>query len=463
MEGAIDMPRRLGQRILRGGLVLAFLAAAAAGDPPEAGRPESGRPEFGRPGAETPSSAAQAEVARARLEAIVAAYRAEAGVEVSARATTGAGKAGVESEGAAVEASFTFGSERRAVVGLRGFDLRLAGGRIVATHESNPLVYLEVSDHGSPYYALFNAFSALPFPELALALGEDDPLETCMQLMPQIPNVVPVRLEEDEVDGQVLDVLVLESDDHTEELRLYHDPDTRLVERSVGLARGGGLVEEGATLRWTVVSRAARPKAAPDDGRFAIDVSSRQKVDGLAALVDRSPEAAEDRNVEALKPGEPAPMLALPRVGGGEWDLAAARGRPVVVDFWATWCGPCRAAMPGLARLAEEFDGRVAFMLVNSGEQGGREERERRILETLGDDEEWLPGVLDLDGQAARRWLVRAFPTTFVVAPDGTIAGVWEGASPRAKRELRETLERLAPAATDATDKPAVPAAPAAP
>ena len=391
--------------------------------------------------------------ATARFAEIIDAYRGRAGVEVSVKATTGAGKDGANSQGAPVEASFEFGAGRRAIVRLRGYELFLANGRIVATHGSNPLVYLEVSDHGSPYYALFNAFSALPFPELALALGEDDPLETAMQLMPQIPNVVPVRVGKEEIEGQVADVLVLESDDGSEELRLHHDPDTKLVERSVGVARAGGLVEEGATLTWTVESTARRPKVAPDDARFTVDVRSRQKVDGLAALVDRSREAEEDREVEALRKGEPAPALLLPRVGGGEWDLVTARaGKPVVVDYWATWCGPCLGAMPDLARLAEEFEGRVEFMLVNSAEQGGRADRERRILDALGANEEWLPCVLDLDGQAARRWLVRAFPTTFVVAPDGTLAGVWEGASPKSKRELRETLERLAPQAMDPVD-----------
>ena len=54
-----------------------------------------------------------------------------------------------------------------------------------------------------------------------------------------------------------------------------------------------------------------------------------------------------------------------------------------------------------------------------------------------------MPCVLDLDGQAARRWLIRAFPTTFLIAPDGKIAGVWEGSSPRTEREIREKLKAL--------------------
>ncbi|MFM2165531.1 MAG: hypothetical protein RL325_1968 [Planctomycetota bacterium] len=386
------------------------------------------------------------------LGAIIKAYRDPKGVSVEVSVGVGAASASGQGAAPAVKMKAVFGDKRRALIGLRDYQLRIAGGRIVATHDSNPLAYLDVSDHGSPYYALFNAFQALPIPELALALGEDAPDEVCMQLMPQIPDVLPLRVEDEEVDGQAAKVLVLQSDDASQELRISFDPDTKLVERSVASKRGGPEAEEGAKIEWRVESRAARPKDAPDEKTFALDVSGKQKVDGLAALVNRDPDAAADRDVEALKPGEPAPALALPKLGGpgggGEWDLVAARPRPVVVDFWATWCGPCKAALPGLAKLAKEFEGKVDFMMVNSGEQGSREEREANIRKVFGERKVDLPCVLDLDGQAARRWLVRAFPTTFVVAPDGKIAGVWVGSSPRSEREIHELLGKLtAPAA----------------
>lgn len=182
--------------------------------------------------------------AMAVLRKMIAAYRDAKGVEIEAIAKVGARKDGVDQLSGPIGAKFLFSSDRRAVVGLRGFDLRMADGKIIATHASNPLAYLQVSDNGSPYYSLFNAFQSLPFPELALALGEDDPTEVCMQLMPQIPNVAPVRVERDEIDGQVSDVLVLTSDDGTEELRLHYDPETYLVESARGVQRSGDAVED---------------------------------------------------------------------------------------------------------------------------------------------------------------------------------------------------------------------------
>jgi len=374
---------------------------------------------------------------------IVKAYRSAKGVEVEVEVVVGARNGGGGGNAPAVKLKATFGEKRQALVALRDYQLRIARGKIVATHDSNQLAYLEVSDHGSPYYALFNAFQALPIPELALALGEDATDEVCMQLLPQLPEVLPVRVEDEEVDGQAAKVVVLESDDAMQSIRMSFDPDTKLIERTVGTKKSGEELEEGAELTWTIRSKAKIPAKAPDATTFAYDAAGKQKVDGLAALIVRDPGAAADRDVASLKAGEPAPALALPKIGGGDWDLVAQRPKPVLIDFWATWCGPCKAAIPGLAKLKADFEGKVEVMMVNAGEQGSREEREASIAKVFRERKVELPCVLDLDGQAARRWLIRAFPTTFVIAPDGKIAGVWEGSSPRTEREIREKLKAL--------------------
>jgi hypothetical protein len=106
-----------------------------------------------------------------------------------------------------------------------------------------------------------------------------------------------------------------------------------------------------------------------------------------------------------------------------------------------------------LARLQKDFEGRAEIVLVNSAEQGTREEREARIkgvLDPIIAKHGAVTSVLDLDGLAARRWLVRAFPTTFLVGTDGRLAGVWIGSTPTYQRELRAKLEELCAKAVEA-------------
>ncbi len=391
------------------------------------------------------------------LRAMIDAYRDPRGVEVAMEVTVAAANDAASGSAPAVRAKAIFGGDRRAHLAFRDLQLRLSGGRIVATHDSNPLAYLDVSDNGSPYYALFNAFRAgLPFPELALALGEDAVDEVCMQLMPQLPEVVPVEVRDGEFEGQACRELVLRSEDGGQQLGLMFDPETHLVEGAVAELRKGGLVEEGATLRWTLRSTAKRPANPPTPESFALDVEGKQRVDGLAALEVRRPEAIADRDVPSLKAGEPAPTIALPRVGGGEWRLVDQRGTPVVVDFWATWCGPCKAALPKLGELAREYQGEIALMMVNSGERSAPAEREDAIRKVFAERKVDLPCVMDMDGDTARKWLIRAFPTTFLIDGEGRIAGVWEGNTPQNERELRarivELLEKAGGADAEAGD-----------
>jgi peroxiredoxin len=115
--------------------------------------------------------------------------------------------------------------------------------------------------------------------------------------------------------------------------------------------------------------------------------------------------------------GEPAPPLALRNLDGGEVRLDSFRGRTVVVNFWATWCAPCVAEMPSLARLRAKLapDG-VEVLGVNLQENAARI---RPFAQRLGLK---FPIVRDHDGAVTKAWGARVFPTTFVVGPDQRIA-----------------------------------------
>ena len=112
--------------------------------------------------------------------------------------------------------------------------------------------------------------------------------------------------------------------------------------------------------------------------------------------------------------GRATPPLDLPGYDGARWSLASARGRVVVLNFWASWCEPCRSEMPSLELLAERYakDG-LDVIAVNFRETDAAIARFMALMPVT------LPVVRDGDGSAARAWGVRIFPTTVAVARDG--------------------------------------------
>ncbi len=121
---------------------------------------------------------------------------------------------------------------------------------------------------------------------------------------------------------------------------------------------------------------------------------------------------------QQLKPwsGGAAPPLALSDVEGRVYRLDEYRGKVVLVNFWATWCEPCREEMPSMNRLRASLAGRPFEVLaVNLAES---ESRIRRFLEQLPLD---FPVLMDRDSGAAKAWQARLLPASFLVGPDGRI------------------------------------------
>lgn len=129
----------------------------------------------------------------------------------------------------------------------------------------------------------------------------------------------------------------------------------------------------------------------------------------------------------------PTPALRLTDLDGRGWTLAALTGRPVLLNFWASWCEPCRAEMPSLEILAARHaKAGLAILSVNYRESPPTI---RRFLESLPFA---LPILLDSDGDAASAWTPRVFPTTVLIDRSGaarsSVIGEldWVGAAARA-------------------------------
>ena len=118
--------------------------------------------------------------------------------------------------------------------------------------------------------------------------------------------------------------------------------------------------------------------------------------------------------------GETAPNFAFFLADGRGADLASLQGRPVVLNFWATWCGPCRAEMPDLVAL-HESDPDLVVLEVNVGEELPAVEE---FAAEFGMN---MTVVLDQEDLIRRAYEVRNMPTTVFIRADGTVGARWSG------------------------------------
>jgi thiol-disulfide isomerase/thioredoxin len=134
--------------------------------------------------------------------------------------------------------------------------------------------------------------------------------------------------------------------------------------------------------------------------------------------------------------GKEAPSVQLKLLDGRDFELADHKGNVVVLDFWASWCGPCMQAMPEVDAVVEEFaEQGVKLVAVNMQEDANAIQG---ALERL----KLQPTVaLDVDGALAEHYQVTAIPQTVVIDAEGVVAGVLVGAGPNMPNELRTLLK----------------------
>jgi peroxiredoxin len=140
------------------------------------------------------------------------------------------------------------------------------------------------------------------------------------------------------------------------------------------------------------------------------------------------------------KVGLPAPPLILKRVGGGEVDLVQLKGKVVLVNFWATWCEPCRAEMPDFEKLYRKMEGKPFELLAVSVDM-----KDEKVKEMARGMNLSFPILHDPSEKSARTWGTIMFPETYLIGPDGVIADKFIGAKDWASEEIVNKLEKLMP------------------
>ena len=161
--------------------------------------------------------------------------------------------------------------------------------------------------------------------------------------------------------------------------------------------------------------------------------------------------SADNRTAGMESPlvGQPAFSFKLDGLDGAQFNLAGHKGRVVVLEFWATWCGPCLQSMPMIDAVVRDFGAEsVELFAVNL------EEQPDQIKATLERHKLKVPVLLDRDGVVSAKYAVTAIPQTVVIDRDGNVARLFVGGGKKTADALRKSLQELTVRKTSAAGFP---------
>jgi thiol-disulfide isomerase/thioredoxin len=149
-------------------------------------------------------------------------------------------------------------------------------------------------------------------------------------------------------------------------------------------------------------------------------------------------EPGEHEGLESVLVGKPAPPIELEMLDGNKLRLDDYKNQVLVLDFWASWCGPCLQTMPLVDRVVDELAGEgVKLVGINLQETP---EKVRSALERLKLE---MPVALDKDGRTAERYGATAIPQTVIIDRTGKVARVFVGGNSRFDEQLRQALKAV--------------------
>jgi peroxiredoxin len=132
--------------------------------------------------------------------------------------------------------------------------------------------------------------------------------------------------------------------------------------------------------------------------------------------------AKEDQTLTPIPERPPAPAFALKDADGHPQRLADYLGKPVILNFWATWCPPCREEMPAMQRAYQTLAAEgIAVLAINVGDDA------QGIGEFLEETPVDFPLPMDPDSKVAQSYPLKGLPTTYVIDPQGRLVYSAEG------------------------------------
>ena len=146
----------------------------------------------------------------------------------------------------------------------------------------------------------------------------------------------------------------------------------------------------------------------------------------------------EIKSLKSVAPGQPAPDFTLKKTDGSSFSLSELKGKYVVVDFWASWCGPCRAAVPELKKIYAAYKDKGLEIVGVANDS-----REKDWLKAVNDDQSTWIHVIDefpvknKPSLVSTLYGIHYLPSYFLIGPDGKMIGKME------KHELKEKLQEI--------------------
>ena len=296
-------------------------------------------------------------------------------------------------------------------------------GQLYLSRESRPSKVVPLPLAGGRFLTL-EPIETLRLPQLALRYGKSSADYLKGLGMGLVQNLQLTGRESVQINGATLEALLLKNDEAT--VRVLVDPQTNLI-KSVKVSG-----------RHTPLEFQMNPKVLAKAPREIVyDPKVHREVATLKQL--------------ALAVGDEAPDFTLTTLDDQEVTLSELCGSVVVLDFWATWCPPCRRGLPKLQEFANwvEQEGLdVKVFAVDTWERvKGNDQKRQKVQQYWQSQGFTMPVLMDYDDGVVTAFEARSIPHTVIIRPDGTLFKVHIGLNPNMVQALKQdTVEALAEA-----------------
>lgn len=140
-----------------------------------------------------------------------------------------------------------------------------------------------------------------------------------------------------------------------------------------------------------------------------------------SAIIPYSIEDGENPlDMTGIKEGELAPNFKLETLSGDTVQLSDYRGKKVLLNFWATWCGPCREEMPAMQKFYDDYADEIEILAVNLNGTSA-EKTVNDVQDFINEFDFTYPILLDMDMSVGNEYMVMGLPSTYFIGTDGKI------------------------------------------